>query len=118
MVFWTLSTWILTPVLIKIFGFSGVSIASALIACSLVIVVYLVKRQISFELFKSTIMPLISACIMGVIIYIISPIVVNGLLSLLFMIVTGAVIYFLTMLLLARKEVVSDAKLVLAQLKK
>jgi len=118
MVFWTISTWILTPVLIKIFGFSGVSIASALIACSLVIVVYLVKRQISFELFKSTIMPLISACIMGVIIYIISPIVVNGLLSLLFMIVTGAVIYFLTILLLARKEVVSDAKLVLAQLKK
>ena len=39
MVFWTVSTWVLTPLAIVFYGFNGVSYASAFIALSVVFVV-------------------------------------------------------------------------------
>ena len=118
MIFWTIATWILTPIFISFFGFNGVAIASALIACSLVLVVYLVKKYISFDLLKATLFPLISACIMALVVYFLSPIFVKGLVSLFSIVFLGAVIYFLCILLIARKEVFSDAKLIINNLKK
>jgi lipopolysaccharide exporter len=118
MVFWTLATWILTPLFIFWFGFNGVAISSALIACSLVMVVYLAKRYIKFDLLRSILSPLISASLMGIIIYFLSPFFVKSLVSLFAMVIIGATVYFCVILLIARKELVSDAKLIIQNLKK
>ncbi len=117
MVFWTIATWVLTPIFIVFFGFNGVAAASALISCSVVLVVYLAKRYISFNVFRATMYPFVAAVIMGVAVYFLSPILVKNLISLVFMIFVGAMLYFLCIFILARNEVLSDIKLVLGHLR-
>lgn len=117
MVFWTLATWILTPILIKIYGFNGVSFASALISLSVVIVIYLVRRYVKFDVLKATVYPLIGSVIMALFIYFLSPKFVTNILSLLLMILFGAVVYFFCVFVLAKKEILENIQLVRNNLK-
>ncbi len=118
MVFWTVATWVLTPILIKIYGFNGVAIASFIIACSLILVVYLVKKHIDFNLHSSVLAPLVGSAVMGVLVYFLSLNFVHGFISLFAMIGFGVVIYFAVILLIARKELLSDVKLVVGHLRR
>jgi O-antigen/teichoic acid export membrane protein len=118
MVFWTIATWVLTPLFIVLFGFNGVAAASALIACSVVLVIFITKRYVKFDVLKATMFPLLAAAIMGVVVYFLSPILIKGLISLVFMIGVGAMVYFLCIVLFARNEVRTDVQLVLRHLKK
>ncbi len=118
MVFWTIATWVLTPIFIILYGFNGVAAASAIIACSVVIVIYLTKRYVKFNVLKATGYPFLSAVVMGVIVYFLSGILIKGLVSLFFVILLGAMLYFLTVFILARKEVIADIRLVVSNLKK
>ena len=117
MVFWTIATWVLTPIFIVFFGFNGVAGASALIATSVVLVVYLTKKYVKFNVLQATMYPFLAAVVMGIAIYFLSPILVKGLISLILMICMGAVLYFLCIFLFARNEVLADARLVLRHLK-
>lgn len=118
MVFWTIATWVMTPLFIIMYGFNGVSFASALISFSVVIVIYLVRRYVKFDIFKATIYPLVSSIVMGLAVYFLSSIFVTSILTLIFMILLGAVIYFSCVFILAKKEVLSDINLIKANLKK
>lgn len=118
MIFWTAATWILTPIAIARFGFNGVSIASAVISASVIVVIYLVKKHINFSVRKVTGFPAFGALFMGTAIYFLSPYVVRDLPTLILMIILGIVIYFLTMLALARSQIIEDLKLVRANLQK
>ena len=118
MVFWTISTWVLTPIFILLFGFSGVSFASALIGLSVILVILIVKRYINFSITKIVINPILATVLMGGIIYFVSPIFVKNILTLVIMIVFGVVVYFSTMFILAKNEIISDIKLVRENLKK
>ncbi|MCL4417445.1 MAG: oligosaccharide flippase family protein [Actinobacteria bacterium] len=118
MVFWTIATWVMTPLFIIMYGFNGVSFASALISLSVVIVIYLVRRYVKFDIFKATIYPLVSSIVMGLAVYFLSSIFVTSILTLIFMILLGAVIYFSCVFILAKKEVLSDINLIKANLKK
>jgi len=118
MVFWTVATWIITPLAIMMFGFSGVSFASAFIALSVVFVVFISKRYIKFSIGRILINPFIAAVFMGGIIYFTSPLIVKNIPMLILMIVFGAVIYFSTMFALAKNEIMSDIRFVRQNLKK
>lgn len=118
MVFWTVSTWILTPIFIIYYGFNGVAMASAFISLSIVIVIYVVRRFINFNLLKATGYPFLSTILMGIFIYFVSPFVVKGIPSLIFMILVSAMLYFLCIFALARKEVLSDLSFIRSNLKK
>jgi O-antigen/teichoic acid export membrane protein len=100
------------------FGFNGVAIASALISLSLVIVVYLVKKHINFDLIKSSVYPLIASFIMAITVYISAKIFVSGLVSLLAIIILGVFVYFVTIFLIAGKQLKADVKLVMVNIKK
>lgn len=117
MVFWTLSTWILTPLLVSIYGFNGVSIASFVISLSLFIVVFVVRRYVNFNLIRVIKDPLIATLVMGVILYFISKSVVSDFLSLLFVIALGVVIYFLVLFILAKDQILADLRFVKEHLK-
>lgn len=118
MIFWTAATWILTPIAIARFGFNGVSIASAVISVSVILVIYLVKKHINFSVRKVTGFPAFGALLMGATIYFLSPHIVRDFPTLILMIILGIVIYFLTMLALARSQIIEDLKLVRANLQK
>jgi len=75
---------VLTPLAIYLLGFNGVAIASAVISMSVVFVVYFVKRYIELKLFKIIFYPFLSTILMGIIIYILSPIFATNLLGVVF----------------------------------
>lgn len=118
MIFWTIATWVMTPLAIYIWGFNGVSVVSAIISFSVVVVVYLVKKYIPFSVMKVTGFPAISAIFMGAIVYFLSPHVISNFPTLVLMIILGVAIYFLTMLAMARKQILDDVNLVRTNLKK
>lgn len=118
MVFWTAATWMLTPIFITLLGFNGVAIASALISCSALAVVIIARRYVKFNVLKATAYPFLAASIMGVVIYILGGLFIKEMVSLVLMIFIGIAVYFVSIFVLARKEVLADVQLVVGHLKK
>ena len=117
MIFWTGATWILSPFAILLFGFNGVALASAVISLSALIVVYVVKKHVDFNLFVVT-YPLLGALIMGIFLFFVGKVVIHGLIGLLLMILFGAVVYFFTMLLFSKDDLLSNLKIIKENLRK
>lgn len=118
MVFWTAATWALTPVFIILFGFNGVALASMIITFSVIFVVYITKKYIDFDIFKTIKNQIISTSFMGLIIYFLSPLIVKNFPMLLTMIVIGSIIYLGSMFLLAKAQILEDIKLIRQSLQK
>jgi O-antigen/teichoic acid export membrane protein len=117
MVFWTLSTWALTPLAVFLYGFNGFALASAVISLSVIIVIILVKRQISFRLSGVLIAPTIATVVMGVIIYFLGKIFISNLFMIFVMIGVGIIVYFGMMFLLGRQQIIADLKAIMFNLK-
>ena len=108
MVLWTVLIWILTPIFIHLYGYNGVSIASFLVATTIVYTVYLVKKIISFKFLPSIIKPLTSSFLMATSVYILSNVFVGDFLSLIFVILIGALVYTISLFILCGKELRRD----------
>ncbi len=67
MVMWTTLTWIFTPLLVYKFGYNGAALASALVACTSVVAIILVKKVVSISVASNTLPALFSALVMGVV---------------------------------------------------
>ncbi|HEX8965074.1 MAG TPA: oligosaccharide flippase family protein [Patescibacteria group bacterium] len=108
MVFWTIATWVLTPLGIIWFGFNGFALMSAVIAVSVVAVVYIAKKHIEFSIIKTVHSPLVASIIMGVILYFASKYVIHEIFGFIAMCIVGALIYFVSMWVIARNELQED----------
>lgn len=108
MVLWTALIWTLTPVLIQMYSYNGVSIASFLVTTTIVYTIYLVKKIVQFKFLPSIINPLISSILMIVAVYILSSLFVKDFLSLIFVILVGGLIYIVSLFILAGKELKAD----------
>jgi O-antigen/teichoic acid export membrane protein len=108
MIFWTVSTWVLTPVAIIIWGFNAVSGVSAFIALSVVGIVYITKRYVHFSLKNSVFTPFASSLLMGLIVYFSARFIIKDFLSLVFIICLGIIVYFVTIFILARRQLLAD----------
>ncbi len=118
MVFWTIATWVVTPIMIHFYGYNGVSIASAIISLSFVGVVILVKRYISFSIFRIILYPLIATVCMGVGLSIFGNYFITSYLTIFIGIVIGAILYFAVMYLLASAMIKADIQMIRENLKK
>ncbi len=65
MVGWTASTWILTVVFMRFFGFNGVSLALLVVAGSLYLVIRVTKRVADFSFFENVRGPVAAAVAQG-----------------------------------------------------
>lgn len=110
MVFWTISTWILTLFMISIYGYNGVSIASFLVTLSIFVTVYLVKKVIEFNFLQSISRPLIAAIAMGVSTYVLEKILVTDLTSLFLVILISGFIYCGIIYVIAYKDIIEDIR--------
>jgi len=117
MVLWTILTWIFTPIFIYFWGFNGVAPAAVLVAITVVLPIWLVKRIVDFAILDNVGKPLLGALIMGGALYLIAPLVISNLVSIALMILLGAIIYLAVMLLLARKKIFEAKNLVLGVIK-
>ncbi|MBI5123508.1 oligosaccharide flippase family protein [Candidatus Roizmanbacteria bacterium] len=118
MVFWTLATWILTPLAIFSFGFNGVAVASAVISLSVIGVIYLVRRYVKFDLWGIITTPAIATLIMGIVIYYLSRLLIGNLVMIFVMIGIGMILYFGVMFFLGRKQIIEDSRSIILNLKK
>lgn len=118
MIFWTIATWVLTPLAIMLYGFNGVAAVSAIIATSVVFVIYLMKKYVPFKVLPTISFPLLSTLIMGVILYYLAPILITNVPTFILTAIIGAIIY-ITVLFLTRKDLIlADTKFIIANLKK
>ncbi len=108
MVIWTLLTWVLTPMLIMIFGYNGVALASFIISLSIVYTIYLVKKQVEFSIFHPLLKPGIATGIMGLCAYFGGMLFVSNIITLIFVIIFAALVYGVIMYLIAKDEIIQD----------
>lgn len=107
MIFWTISTWVLTPLLLVWVGFNGFAIASAIIATSVIGVVMLTQREVSFSI-KPVFLPAIASIVMGIVLFFSRSILGSNFLSILVLVGLGSLVYLGIMFLFAQREIKQD----------
>jgi len=75
MVGWTISTWILVVILIRLFGFNGVAMALLIVSMSLFIVVRVAKNVTRFSFLENTRGPFIASIVQALFYALIIPLV-------------------------------------------
>lgn len=104
MIMWTVLTWIVTPVLIFIYGYNGVGFSSLIISFSSVVVFVVVKRYIQFSLLRPVVPAAVAAVSMAVFIILIKGFITTFIL--LFAVIFLSVVVYCTILyILARSEI-------------
>ncbi|MEK7573056.1 MAG: oligosaccharide flippase family protein [Patescibacteria group bacterium] len=111
MVFWTISTWALTPILIMLMGYNGVAVASFIISLSVVIVVYISKKYIEFNV-SSVFYPFLASLVMSIFIYFLMRVLPINIVTIFSGIALGAILYFVLIFLMAKRMVISDFQMV------
>ncbi len=117
MVFWTATTWIATIVGIGLFKFNGVSIASFIVSLSVVIVVHLAKKYADFSIYKPIVPPLLASVAMGIALYLITPLFVTNIPTLIAGIFFGGIVYLFVLYAIAHEEIQRDIMTVKRHLK-
>lgn len=110
MLFWTVSTWALTLILIKDFGFNGVSLASALVAATSWITIYLTKKVISFSFLPNIKDAFIATLVMASTFSLAAPGFINSLTKLFIFILLNSFLYLLVFLLTGKKRFLAEIK--------
>ncbi len=113
MIFWTALTWIFTPVFIYLWGYNGVAPAAVLVATSVVLPIWLVKKIVDINLWENVGKPFLGALLMGLVLYLAVPLVVKNLIGIALMIILGVIIYLGIMLFLAKEKIFEAVNLVL-----
>jgi O-antigen/teichoic acid export membrane protein len=105
MVIWTILTWTLTPLLIYIFGYNGVAIASMIVTLTIGYSIYLVKKIVVFDFMQIIYKPIIATLLMGGVMYLYTAFFVHDLLTLGVGIIIGGVVYLGSFYFLAKNEI-------------
>lgn len=104
MVGWTILSWTLTPLFIKLFGYNGVALASLMVAMSTTTIYFAARKYIKFSFVRPIIKPLITSIIMGVFIFATRPFISS--LGFLFIESIAALgVYIMVLSLLTKSEV-------------
>lgn len=117
MVFWTLLSWILTVFFIQMFGFNGVAAASFVVAASVLLILYQVKKEIEFSFIRPIWKQFIAAAIMGITIYSLQGYITNWYLLVLQVLLAG-IVYMGILLLISKEEIIKVSKYVKSIIKK
>lgn len=108
MVLWTVLIWILTPIGIIFFGYNAVAVASFFVTLTIVITIRLVKQVVPFSFIKSTYKSVVAAICMAIVVFFAGRIFISDLLTMIFVILIGGVIYIIAIYAIARKELISE----------
>lgn len=110
MVFWTIITWFLSPMLTFYFGFNGVAISSFLISFTSMITIILLKRVVKINVMQTIWLPVLASGIMGGIVFWFAELLVKDKTSLILSILLGALLYGTLVVLLGGKGLLTDLK--------
>ena len=111
MVFWTTATWVLTILFIRTFGYNGVAFASAAVAATSWITVIITQRIIPFKFLVNIKDAVVATFIMGIVFYLLSPVIIKNMLSLGIMIFICVAFYFSVILILGKRKLLLELKI-------
>lgn len=117
MVMWTALTWALVPYLAARYGVSGAAAGFAIVGASSLVAIIIAYKFIKFDLINSVGKPLVSALVMGVAVWSLlkfTPVSVGGLV---FLILAGVGVYFVSIYLLVGHSIILDIKKVAGSFK-
>lgn len=100
MAMWTMLTWIVTPIFLKLYGYNGVALASALIASTSILPMIIVTRLLPVRLLPSLMPPFLSALVMGGVLWLFRHTFGPQPLALIFLVGLGAILYGTVLFLL------------------
>lgn len=111
MVFWTILTWILSFVFIRLFGFNGMAIAAFLVASSSIIVFFEIKHFLSeLKIFTNLLPSLIAVTIMTVISLNLLKFAATSIVNLIIAILFSFLIYILFLLIFFINKITTEVQ--------
>ena len=116
MAFWTFATWALTVPLIFKFGYVGVGIGSAIVSTTSVTLLYFVNKSVKVNILGNIFGPLITSTLMFVVTRFILSNLSVSFSNLILAIICGAIIYFVTAVIIFRSHLQKDFKVIVKSL--
>lgn len=104
MIMWTSLTWATMPFLAYKFGYLGASYATFIIATSSIVTIFAARKYVSFNLYYSLKTPVISSAVLGLLLYLLTPLVHNTL-SIFGVSFLGILTYSISVITLDGKEI-------------
>ncbi|PIU03857.1 hypothetical protein COT44_01070 [Candidatus Shapirobacteria bacterium CG08_land_8_20_14_0_20_39_18] len=121
MIMWTVLTWIFFPILGIKFGYNGVAFASALVATSSVVAIYIVNKILGFNALASIRYPLTATIIMSIGLWLLLtlvPILSLSLPGLLTAVLFSVLLYIAILMVFLGQSLVVDIQKLLVNIKK
>jgi len=118
MIMWTVLTWIFFPLLAIKYGFNGVAAASALVAFSSVVAIWITKKYIEFNFLASIVKPTLATLAMAVIVFLVSSFLAKNILSVALSVAFGGLVYFGLIYLMEGQQFIVDAQKLIHAFKK
>ena len=112
MLFWTLTTWLLTPVFIQMFGLYGFPLNQLILSFTFIAVIYIAKKEIDFSFLNAVYKPLISTGIMSLITYLLITSSSPTLSLIILTIAISVFVYFIILRFIFRVDLVKEIKTV------
>lgn len=110
MIMWTVLTWVLIPVLAKLYGVNGAALGYALVGVSSVVAILIAKRHVNFSLSYAVGKPGIAAFLMGAVLIILRQILPVSFYSIWILVAVGVIVYGVLMVAIIGATLVQDAK--------
>lgn len=110
MIMWTILAWVLTPILVSIYGIIGVALASFIISFTSAVTIFLVKRVLPVKVLDAVLLPTIASAIMGILVFVFAENFVRSVLTLTIAIVFGGMVYSSIIFLFGKELVLKDIK--------
>jgi len=98
MIFWTLSTWILTPILTHKFGLFGFPLTLFFLSLTFIYIIYLTKKIVYFNFLKQIIPSFFSTVLMIVVVILLQKINFLPAINLILSIILGIIIYTVSLI--------------------
>ncbi len=113
MVFWTVLTWILVPILVISLGFIGVAAAIAIVSATSFLPIIALKRVVDVAVLQTVYRPFIASLAMALVVRLFANFLVSNLITLGLVIALGVILYSGLIWVLAKREVLVGVKEVL-----
>ncbi|MFZ1721735.1 MAG: oligosaccharide flippase family protein [Microgenomates group bacterium] len=108
MIFWTVTTWILTPLLIWVWGYNGVAIAALIISFSSYLPIKYVQEKVKFDFVDQVWRQLVASIVMATVAIFGADIWTSSVSHLLLGMITSGLVYALTVFSLGKDKILSE----------
>lgn len=110
MLFWTITTWICTPLFTKMFGLYGFPLTQLILSVSSILVIIKAKQLLHFEILVNIYRPLMLSVIMFCMIYVLKLFIINPLYQIILMVPLSMGLYIGLAQLLFQISLINEVK--------